>query len=105
MLLQKSRQKTVIRLICSTSWERLTRLAYTGRDGIGPRHVLADPEGSEFCLLKACLNPRSLRYGVQKSPGSSRTCDAACSRRLAIGSSAIAARSPASAMLRITPAC
>jgi catechol 2,3-dioxygenase-like lactoylglutathione lyase family enzyme len=41
--------------------ERLLRLgarpADIGQTGQEPWHVLADPEGNEFCLLKARLNP------------------------------------------------
>src|SRR5690349_19749267 len=33
------------------------RRAHTDQTGEGPRHVLADPEGIAFCLLKARLNP------------------------------------------------
>ena len=41
--------------------ERLLKLgarpADIGQTGEEPWHVLADPEGNEFCLLKARLNP------------------------------------------------
>jgi hypothetical protein len=41
--------------------ERLLRLgarpADIGQTGEEPWHVLADPEGNEFCLLKARLDP------------------------------------------------
>ncbi|WP_165949615.1 VOC family protein [Micromonospora sp. KC207] len=33
------------------------RPADIGQTGQGQRHVLADPEGDEFCLRKARLNP------------------------------------------------
>jgi len=41
--------------------ERLLKLrarpADIGQTGQEQWHVLADPEGNEFCLLRACLNP------------------------------------------------
>jgi quinol monooxygenase YgiN len=45
--------------------------ADVGRTGDEAWHVLADPEGSEFCLLQHCLDP--LRAGSRRvGPGGSR---------------------------------